>query len=140
MGGTLRLGAISANSSVGVPAVPTLSEPGPLSPLRSTSSSPFRSVRFEPSALQNYLLARDNTPLTAGFPLRKRRRRGPGSGRTPSTRSFPTIPSRTRSLRQAAAAGRTEDFEEPGGAVRGTRKATEIAAPDDKRLDLLIPL
>jgi hypothetical protein len=58
----------------------------------------------------------------------------------PATRSFHIILSRTRSLRQAAAARKTEDFEEPGGAVRGTRKATEIAAPDDKRLDLLIPL
>src|SRR5215213_6373362 len=140
MGGTLRLGAISANSSVGVPAVPTLSEPGPLSPLRSTSSSPFRSVRFEPSALQNYLLPRDNTPLTAGFPLRKRRRRGPGSGRTSSTRSFSTIPSRTRSLRQAAPTRRTEGLEVLDGAARGTCRFTEIATPDDTRLNLLIPL
>src|SRR3712207_6093845 len=61
MGGTLRLGAISANSSGGLPAVPTPSGLAPLSPLRSMDFSPFRAVRFGPSTLQNHLLPRDNT-------------------------------------------------------------------------------
>src|SRR3712207_1386376 len=69
MAGTLRLGAISANSSVGLPAVSTPSGPAPLSLLRSTVFSPFRSARFEPSILQSHLLPRDNTPPHARFPV-----------------------------------------------------------------------